>query len=93
MLVEEVMQRVWEVDVRKETTYKEPIPPQVDVEVVEVSVVDKKNFKNLVGWWQTNVCHHPTFLAFLANSLKLLYEIKGIACFCCLFCIFRKEFS
>lgn len=38
-------------------------------------------------------CLSPSsFLAFLANSLKLLYEIKGIACFCCSFCIFRKEF-
>lgn len=92
MLVEEVTQRVWEENVRKET-YKELIPLQADVEVVEASVVDKKKFKNLVGWWQTNVCHHPTFLAFLANSLKLLYEIKGIACFCCSFCIFRKDFS
>ena len=92
MLVEEVTQRVWEENVRKET-YKELIRLQADVEVVEASVVDKKKFKNLVGWWQTNVCHHPTFLAFLANSLKLLYEIKGIACFCCSFCIFRKDFS
>lgn len=92
MLVEEVTQWVWEENVRKET-YKELIPLQADVEVVEVSVVDKKKFKNLVGWWQTNVCYHPTFLAFLANSLKLLYEIKGIACFCCSFCIFRKDFS
>lgn len=92
MLVEEVTLRVWEENVRK-GTYKVLIPLQADVEVVEASVVDKKKFKNLVGWWQTNVCHHPTFLAFLANSLKLLYEIKGIACFCCSFCIFRKDFS
>lgn len=90
--MEEVTQRVWEENVRKET-YKELIPLQADVEVVEASVVDKKKFKNLVGWWQMNVCHHPTSLAFLANSLKLLYEIKGIACFCCSFCIFRKDFS
>ena len=63
MLVEEVTQRVWEENVRKET-YKELIPLQADVEVVEASVVDKKNFKNLVGWWQTNVCHHLSFLRF-----------------------------
>lgn len=38
-------------------------------------------------------CLSPSdFLVFWANSLKLLYEIKGIACFCCSFCIFRKEF-
>lgn len=39
-------------------------------------------------------CLSPSdFLVFLANSLKLLYEIKGNACFCCSFCIFRKDFS
>lgn len=38
-------------------------------------------------------CLSPSdFLAFLTNSLKLLCEIKGSVCFCCSFCIFRKEF-